>query len=52
MTNTVDDLLEKLREQLTTRRQESEDRVGRIKAAGESLSVHSTSVYSVFGHTT
>ena len=35
MTNTVDDLLEKLREQLTTRRQESEDRVGRIKAAAD-----------------
>ena len=35
MANTVDELLEKLREQITTRRQESEERVGRIKAAAD-----------------
>ncbi len=35
MTHTVDDLLEKLRAQLTTRRQDSEDRVARIKIAAD-----------------
>ena len=35
MTNTVEDLLAKLREQITTRKQESEDRVVRIKAAAD-----------------
>ena len=33
--HTVDDLLEKLRAQLTTRRQESEERVARIKIAAD-----------------
>ena len=35
MTSTVDDLLEKLRDQLTARRRESEERVARIKAAAD-----------------
>lgn len=35
MTNTVDGLLEKIREQLASRKRESEDRVARIKAAAD-----------------
>ena len=35
MTNTVDGLVEKIREQLSSRKRESEDRVARIKAAAD-----------------
>ncbi len=35
MTNTVDGLLEKIREQLSSKKRESEDRVARIKAAAD-----------------
>lgn len=35
MTNTVEDLLERLRDQLTARKHDSEDRVNRIKAAAD-----------------
>ena len=35
MTNTVDGLVEKIREQLSSRKRESEERVARIKAAAD-----------------